>query len=211
MNINISNSFNFDTIIESIASISYTTGDSTTLTSSQFSIVQNDLEPNLILDFTDSASEVINFASTANIPNYTILSTLGFNTTLQNQINKTTTQMTVTYDARLDTQCQIVIDSEQMQISNLSHNLVLGLTYLTVIRGSSPQIHYRNSIVGVIISNPTTTFLDATLGRIKVSWTARDTSMIGTYELKITFTRVSGGSTSKWTVTPISVNVRKKY
>ena len=211
MNINISNSFNFDTIIESIASISYTTGDSTTLTSSQFSIVQNDLEPNLILDFTDSASEVINFASTANIPNYTILSTLGFNTTLQNQINKTTTQMTVTYDARLDTQCQIVIDSEQMQISNLSHNLVLGLTYLTVIRGSSPQIHYRNSIVGVIISNPTTTFLDATLGRIKVSWTARDTSMIGTYELKITFTRVSGGSTSKWTVTPISINVRKKY
>lgn len=210
MNISINNSFNFDSLIEEVASISYSSG-TTVMLGSDFSIIQGDLEPSLILAFTDDNKNVLNFSSSLNTPNYSIQSSLGFNTFLVSQINKTTTQMTVSYDKRLDTQCLLIIDNEQFQITNITHNLVLGYSYLTVIRGSLPQTHYRGATVGVILSSPTVAFYDAINGKVKITWSSRDTMIPGIYSLNLTFSRVFNGSTSRWTIAPISIEVKSKY
>lgn len=210
MNISINNSFNFDSLIEEVSSVSYTSGTSTVL-GTDFSIIQGDLEPNLILVFSDDNNSPINFSSTLNTPNYSIQCTMGFNLTLISQINKTTTQMTTSYDARLDSRCILNIDNEQIQITNINHNLVLGYSYLTVIRSSEPQVHYRNSTVGVISSYPNISFYDAVNGKIKITWSDQDTSKPGIYHLKLVFSRVSDGLTSKWTITPISIEVKPRY
>lgn len=211
MNIEICRSFNLDTLIEPITSITYSTAANTQISESRFSIIQNDVEPSMILRFSDVDSNPIDFSSTADSPNFELSCRLGFKTTLLNQLNSTTTRVTSTYDDRFDNLCDLSIDLEKIKISSFSHNKILNQSYLTVRRSLTPRQHYRNSIIRVVRSSPSIGFLDKTQGIIKIYWTKRDVSQMGVYELELTFDRMSGGVRSKWTVSPITIEVRQDY
>ena len=211
MNIEICRSFNLDTIIETITSISYSTAANTEISDNRFSIIQNDVEPAMILRFTDSDSAPINFSATADTPNFSLSCRLGFKTTLLNQINTTTSRLTSTYDDRFDNLCNLSIDAEKLQVSGVSHNKILNQTYLTVRRSTLPKQHYRNSVIRVVRSSPSIGFIDKTLGIVKIYWARRDVAMIGVYEMELTFDRTSGGVRSKWTISPINIEVRQDY
>lgn len=211
MNVTICRSFNFDSLIEPITTVTYSTVASTQIADNRFSIIQNDVEPALVLKFTDSNSNPISFVPALNAPNYSLKCNMGFKTTLLNQMNLTTTQLISTYDPRFDTLCYISIDSERMLITGCHHNQVLNRSYLTVNRAVSPVQHYRNTMTRVVRSVPTVSFLDRSLGYVKVSWSSRDVSLIGLYELEVIFNRTVGGIRSKWTISPINVEIRQNY
>lgn len=211
MNITICRSFNFDELIEPITTVTYSTVASTQIADNRFSIVQNDIEPAMVLKFTDSNSIPINFSPSLNDPNFSLKCNMGFKTILLNQMNLTTTQLISTYDPRFDTLCYISVDSERMLITGYSHNQVLNRSYLTVKRALRPTQHYRNAITRVVRSNPTISFLDRSLGYVKISWSNRDISLIGLYELEVIFNRTVGGLKSKWTISPINVEIRQDY
>jgi hypothetical protein len=211
MNITICRSFNLDTLIEPFTTITYSTAATTQISDNRFSIIQHDIEPAMILKFADSNNVPINFSSTTNAPNYILKCTMGFKTTLLNQINTTTTQLISTYDPRYDSLCTLSIDDEKIIVSSCRHNKVLNRTYLTVVRNLRSTQHYRNSIIRVVRSRPLIGFLDKNLGYIKIYWTDRDVALTGIYELEAVFDRHIGDSRSKWTISPINIEVREDY
>ena len=211
MNIEVCRSFNLDTVIETVTTVTYSTAINTAITDNRFTIVQNNIEPSMILRFSSSDGTPIDFSPSVATPRFLLSSVFGFKTTLLNQLNTTTNRLTCTFDDRFDTSCILSIDTERMLISRVSHNKVLNQTYLTVVRDIGPAQHYRNSVIRVIKSSPSIGFLDAITGIVKIYWTERETSQIGIYELEVTFDRTTGGVRSKWTVSPITMEIIQDY
>ena len=208
MRINLKHSYNFGEVVETVSSILI---NDTTSSSGHFYVVHNDLEPSLVLEFLTDSGPAISFLSSNDAPSYSLDCTLGFKVDLLNQMNKSTTKAIVSFDQRIDGKCKLVVDDEEMQITNVSHNNALGYSYLTVIRGSLPQVHYRNSKASITFSRPDASFLDAAHGLVRISWSTRDTSKVGVFDLKVNFSKSSGGVVSKWTVVPIEINVKPSY
>ena len=212
MYIEICQSFNFDMIVETVAVVTYYTAVNTRLAGNTFRMIQNNIEPSMVLKFTDGNGDPIDFSpATVGASSYSLSSVFGFTTTLLNQVNMTTSLLTCTYDPRLDPLCTLAIDQESMKISSVSFNKILNQSYLTVKRNVSPSQHYRNSVIRVIKSHPSVKYLDASNGIIKVYWSKRETEQVGTYDLEVTFDKTSGGVRSKWTVSPLSVEIAQDY
>lgn len=212
MKVSIYRSFNLDAVVEHITDVTYANTAASQVAETSFSIIQNNFEPSMILKFFDDSNNPIDFSPTASHVPFNITCSMGFRTTLLNQINTSISRLLSSYDSRFDTSCYLTIDQEKMKVIGVTENKILGRIYLTIKRLTQPaQQHYRDSAIRVIRSYPTVQFLDAENGIVKVLWTERDVQKIGDYELEINFSRQVSSQKSSWAITPIRVSILDDY
>jgi hypothetical protein len=196
-------------------SASVTLDDPTTATATglfqKFSLGYKDHEPSMIIQFMANEDDVIDLSPPAGASSWTLAAALGFKTSLKSMVNSETDRIKTSLDLRYNANCILAIDSEKMYVTNVTHDYHLGLSYLTVERRGTLSAHYPESEVRVVRSIPSVIMLDASTGKVKVSWTSEDTDAPGDYELEVTLSRVEGTHLVRWSVVPLLVTVVKDY
>lgn len=181
----------------------------------EFILKYKDVDPKLIIQFLaaeDVESTILTPVSLERVTgssDFGFYCSLGYTTTLVGQINSMTDKVISSIDTRLNNKSSLSIDQEPMNILSVTHDHILGQSFLKVSRQEAYRTsHYIGSSIKVIRTHPSVSIFNRALGMIKITWLPTDTDSPGNYDIELLITCGSGDAYVKWTVLPQYFKIR---